>query len=120
MSVENNKTIARRWNEALGNRTFDAFGEFLHAEYRNHSGTENGPWTTMIRGLDNAKTRFAELFKENPGVTVTVEDIVAEGDKVAVRETLYVNGRPSAHGISMYRFADGKIVDDWFAQTPIE
>jgi predicted ester cyclase len=55
----------------------------------------------------------------------TIEDIFAEGDKVAVRWTFrgtysgepkpgYIPGeRFAAAAISIYRFANGKIEEDW-------
>jgi len=62
-----------------------------------------------------------------PDFRVTTENIVAEGDKVAVRWTVTgthegtlmgvpPTGRPvKFSGMTIYRFADGKIVENWWA-----
>jgi steroid delta-isomerase-like uncharacterized protein len=60
-----------------------------------------------------------------PDFAVTVEDAVAEGDKVALRVTIRgthqgalmgtpPTGKPIAiSGMSLWRIADGKIVERW-------
>jgi len=62
-----------------------------------------------------------------PDLRVTTENIIAEGDKVAIRWT--VNGTHQGElmgipatgipvtftGMTIYRFADGKIVENWWA-----
>lgn len=66
------------------------------------------------------------LFKAIPDIRYTVEDIIAEGDRVIVRLTL--NGTPyhewlgipragraldNLAEIFIFRIADGKIVEGW-------
>jgi len=60
-----------------------------------------------------------------PDIRVTVEDQVAEGEKVSTRRTWHATHRGSCRGIaptgtevswvqiSIVRFAEGKIVEDW-------
>ena len=122
MSVEENKEVARRWNEEIINsKNFESVGEVIDVEYENHSGVKDGPWTTTVKGLDAAKKRFAEVFRDkHPTWENKVEDIIGEGDEVAIRLTIYENGKPSRNGIAYYRFANGKIIDDWWCSREIE
>jgi predicted ester cyclase len=52
-----------------------------------------------------------------PDLEVTIEDTIAEGDKVVVRFAIAnhqsANNQASAPGILIYRVSDGKIVEHW-------
>ena len=69
---------------------------------------------------------FITMLTTAPDIQLTIEDIFAEGDKVAVRWTFrgthtgasLLSGSPTgdaftAVAISIYRFANGKIEEDW-------
>lgn len=117
VSTEENKTAARRWNEAgFNGKRIELMDEFFHPNYTQRSGTE-GPWSITIQGLEAAKAQFGQNFREYPTARVTIEDMLAEGDKVAMRVTMYNEGKPVMFGNIIYRLADGKILDDWFCWT---
>jgi steroid delta-isomerase-like uncharacterized protein len=79
-----------------------------------------------IRGLEQAK-QFVTTYKTAfPDMSVTVEDVIAEGDKVVSRVTLRGThqgeteefGPPTGRqvelkGITISRIEGGKIVEDW-------
>jgi steroid delta-isomerase-like uncharacterized protein len=79
-----------------------------------------------IRGLEQAK-QFVSTYKTAfPDLSVTVEDMIAEGDKVVTRVTLRGThqgeteefGPPTGRqfeggGITISRIGGGKIVEDW-------
>jgi steroid delta-isomerase-like uncharacterized protein len=81
-----------------------------------------------IRGLEQAK-QFVTTYKTAfPDMTVTVEDVIAEGDKVVSRVALRGThqgeteefGPPTGRqvelkGITISRIEGGKIVEDWDA-----
>jgi steroid delta-isomerase-like uncharacterized protein len=76
-------------------------------------------------GLAGAKTKWAMYFDAIPDLRVRVEEMVAEGDKVAVRWTGEGTHRgallgvpPTGNhvridGISIYRLAGGKIAEQF-------
>lgn len=115
MSTEANKDVVRRWNSPDELWAM----ELLAEDYANRSGTK-APWATIIQGLGEAKARFEQALREDPTFQVVIEDIIAEGDKVAVRMTWYEEGKPSGNAMAFYRLSDGKIVDDWCCCTPLE
>ena len=119
MPVEENKAVARRWNEILNGKKFEAFDQVLHPDYVNHSGSDSS-WAITSQGLEQAKHRFAEVFQRAPGWQVVIEDLIGEGDRVVVRGTFTNEGKPTANFIAIYRFSDGKIVDDWYCMTRLE
>jgi predicted SnoaL-like aldol condensation-catalyzing enzyme len=77
-----------------------------------------------INSVDEFK-QFVALFRAlSPGICFTIEDQVAEGDKVATRWSarLQTSGSPAAEsadegtlvtGMSMHRMTDGKLVESW-------
>jgi hypothetical protein len=115
MSTKENKDVIRRWNSPEEIWPL----ELLDESYANHGGT-TAPWATVIQGLDEAKARFDQTRRNNPTFRSIVEDIVAEGDKVAVRLTWYMGEKPYGNAMVFYRLKGGKIVDDWFCWTPLK
>jgi predicted ester cyclase len=78
------------------------------------------------RGLEGARKIITTAADSIADLQSTIEDIFAEGDKVAVRWTFRGTyqgpalpgypkpGEPFTQGgISIYRFAGGKIEEDW-------
>jgi steroid delta-isomerase-like uncharacterized protein len=79
-----------------------------------------------VRGLEEAK-RFVQMYKTAfPDLHVTVEDAIAEGDRVVTRWTMRGThqgeveefGPPTGRqivlkGITIHRLEDGKIVEEW-------
>jgi ketosteroid isomerase-like protein len=115
MSVEENKEIVRRWNSPEDLWPL----ELLDEGYANCSGT-TAPWATIFQGLDEARARFGQTIQDNPTFQPTIEDMIAEGDKVAVRLTFYREGKPFGNAMAFYRLKGGKIVDDWYCMTRLD
>lgn len=126
MSAESNKEIARRFVDAAWNHaSFDALDAFLHPGFVAHtSGVRPEDSRAHFRqSLVAARTAF-------PSLRATTEDVLAEGDRVAVRVTIRganagaLSGR-SPNGqrvawtrIDIYRIADGKIAEAWTERNP--
>ena len=85
MSAEEIKALTRRWFEEAnkGKAAFMAVIDELHATdivFHGGSGEEG-------RGLDDFRKACDELFSALPDLHFTVDDMVVEGDKVAIRYT---------------------------------
>jgi steroid delta-isomerase-like uncharacterized protein len=76
--------------------------------------------------LEDKKRYVSDALSAFPDAQVTVEDMIAEGDKVVTRYTIRgthqgeteefgppTGKRMEITGITIERFADGKIVEDW-------
>lgn len=98
-----------------------------HARRR---ATDLSPELQLYRASDNYRQAgrargFASLRAAFPGLHYTVEDMVAEGDKVVVRFTsrgthhgafrgIPPTGKAIAYtGILIWRFVEGKIAEHW-------
>ncbi len=89
----------------------------LSSDFLDHdepTGVEVGPVA--------AKRMMKGAYKRWPDLNVTVEDILAEGDKVMVRNswtaTEASGQKIEFHGFVLWRFANGKIVERWATITP--
>lgn len=84
MSLEDNKAIMRAHVEALFNQYQVAqTDEFFTQDYLDHA-----PLPGQAPGLEGAKHKWMSYLTAVPDMRATIEDMVAEGDKLAVRWTV--------------------------------
>src|SRR5215207_1201478 len=123
MTAEENKAVVRREMEELFNHTgnLDVADEIIAPNYVSYE-----PTSGETRGIEGAK-QFAATYREAfPDLENTIEDMVAEGDKVVVRfrargthqgETEAfgppTDKRMEITGITIKRLSEGKIVEAW-------
>jgi predicted SnoaL-like aldol condensation-catalyzing enzyme len=125
MSAEENKAIFLRFVKELGKGNVGIVDEVCSPDFAFHS--PNFPdWP---RGLEGAR-RFAVVGRSMFSDAQTkIDDIIATDDRIVIRMTIrgtYIgepkHGFPAPGekfamgGIAIYRFVDGKIVDDWGIQ----
>jgi steroid delta-isomerase-like uncharacterized protein len=121
MSSEENKALMRRFLEEVFNKkNLAAIDEFIAPDHVDHTLPPFLP--TTPEGTKRAIGMFLTAF---PDVHLTVEDMVAEGDKVVTRYTsrgtqkgAFVGMPPTGKQITVSsviiaRIADGKIVEEW-------
>jgi predicted ester cyclase len=110
VSSEENKAVVRREQEELWNHTgdLDAAEEIFAPDY-----------------VEAAKQEAADFRRGFPDVVSTIEDLIAEGDKVVARWRSrathlgeYMGVPPTGKeveftGISVYRIEGGKIAESW-------
>ncbi len=121
MSAEQNKTVSRRVIEDCFNHGNLALADDIYAaDYVNHNappGFPKGP-----EGFKQEATMYRSAF---PDIHITIEDQIAEGDKVVTRwsargthqgELMGIpptNKKATVTGIAIDRLASGKIVEHW-------
>ena len=118
MSTNTNKAIVRRYIEqVLNNQRHDLIDEFLVESVELHGV---GP---SIFGRTALVEFYTTFFAAFPDWHTTIDDMVAEGDKVVVRITsngthkgemqgIPATGKPyTQHAIVIYRLTNGKIVE---------
>jgi len=121
MSAEENKAIFLRFVDEIKKGNLRVVDEVCSPSFTFYSPSEpNWP-----RGLEGAHKLVTRMMSACPDLDPAIEDIFAEGDRVAVRWTFrgtyrgepkpgYISGaRFAAAAISIYRFANGKIEEDW-------
>ncbi len=116
----NTALIRRFFEEVWSSGDLSKRDEFLDAGYRGHMAGAAEP-------IDrDGRTGWFQGFRAAfPDARFTVEDLVAEGDRVAARLTMRgthlgpLNGTPPTGrsvvvgGMSIERIADGQIVEGW-------
>jgi steroid delta-isomerase-like uncharacterized protein len=116
----NKKIIRRLYDELFSKWNFAVVDEVFAAEFVSHDMPPGLP-----RGPEGVRQFYAGIRAGLPDVKLTVEDMVAEGDKVVVRWRAAAThqgtflgvpptGKPvSFSGMATYRLADGKVVERW-------
>ena len=114
MTTDQNKDVVRRFiREVLSGGRLDRVDELCAPGYVNRAfGADLPAFKQMLAGLAAAL----------PERHVDVEELIAEGNAVVARFTLEMRdpaGKPiSVRGLTYYRLADGKIVEDDPITTP--
>jgi predicted ester cyclase len=125
MSVESNKALVRRWFEEIVNGRTDpavfltALDETMAPDFVDWDGPD------PLNGQEAIRRTVPVLLKALPDASLTVEQLIGEGDLVAVR----VRGRATHTGEVMgiaptgkritwteneiFRIANGRIVESW-------
>jgi predicted ester cyclase len=116
MSTEENKTIVRRFiTEILQQGDMSLIDQFCAPNYVNR---------LTGQGIDSFKQIGGLMKAAIPDYHVTIENLVAEGDQVVARFTMtgtitgsIMGSKPSGkafsvRGLTYYRLANGKIVED--------
>jgi len=114
MATHNNKDVVQRFvKEVLAGGQLDRIDELLAPGYVNRA---------FGVGLEAFKGMLAGLSATLPDRRFDIEDLVADGDAVVIRFTSEMrdgNGKTiSLRGLTFYRLADGKIVEDDPITTP--
>jgi steroid delta-isomerase-like uncharacterized protein len=127
-SPEENKQIVRRFMEAYNNRELEIFDELVAEDYIDHVFEEQG--REYLRQL------FTMAFEAFPDWYESIEDIIAEGDRVWVRvkatgthtgewnlfgAVLPPTGKPtSIMMVFIWRIEDGKLTEGWEVDDNLE
>ena len=119
---EENRALALRTSEIVNQKNPDLIEELYPPDFVWH-----GP-AGDIRGYEQAKQLSSTFFAAFPDAHITDEDVIAEGDKVVRRYTTRgthqgeteMFGPPTGRqieqkGITIHRFEEGKIVEEWEA-----
>lgn len=123
MSAENKAVFRRYFEEVLNAGNLVLIDDLIARSYVSHypTGYDFGG------GPDGVKQIVSAVRRGFPDVHFTVEDVIAEGDKVVGRWTfrgthqgdfmgiLPTGRKVSVMGIAIYRIARGKIAEAWVA-----
>lgn len=117
---DENKAASHRLFDGVNARDLTALDVFFHPEYVNHNA-----FPGQTQGSAGARIAVRNILEGLPDLSFTVEDIIAEGDKVLVRLTVrgthrgpfrgvQPTGRSFAIGaLELFRMREGQAVEGW-------
>jgi predicted ester cyclase len=121
MSADENRALIRRFFEEMdARRDVSVIDDFFAPEFVDHS-----PAPGLSPDIDGVRQMFLHFQQATPDGYHAVEDVLADGAKVAVRIRAWgtqtgelfgippTGNRIETTGIGVYRIADGKIVEHW-------
>ena len=121
MSEQDNKAVVQRYyEEVLNQRRPDLLDDLAVEDY-----VEHDPFPGQGNGLADLKARVAGLCAAFDPLHFTIEDVIAEGDKVVVRWTnsgtnsgaflgIPATGRDfGIAGIDIHVVTGGKLAEHW-------
>jgi len=118
MTTDDNKALVQRFfEEVINQRNLAALDQFAHPGGVNH---------TVPPGMPQESNQFlGQYLNAFPDVKATVEDLMADGDKVVARVSYRgthqgaFRGIPptgkqiAVTGINIFRIANGQLVEHW-------
>ena len=120
MSTELNKVVVRRFiDEVFVKCNVDAADDLATPDFTPHS------WPGVQPGVDNLKQGQQRVSAGLADISMKIEDMIAEGDKVAVRLTArarqdgeFMGLPPSGRDYTIsethvFRVTDGKVAEHW-------
>ncbi|MFJ5924590.1 ester cyclase [Kitasatospora sp. NPDC092948] len=121
MSVEENKSLVRRFYREIDAGNLEAMDELVSPDYVDHSPP---PFPGLAPGREGLKQAFRLFWEATPGVH-EIEDQIAEGDKVVTRLTgrgtcvgdlpgIPATNRPiTMTATVVHRIENGKLAEKW-------
>ena len=113
-----NEAVVRQFHEAQDREDWAALDSLVAPDFVHHGQGDDQDWAAWKAGARDFATAF-------PDAQVTLEDVVAAGDRVAVRWTgrathrgtyagIPATGRElTGRGADFYRLVDGRIAEVW-------
>jgi steroid delta-isomerase-like uncharacterized protein len=121
MSTDRNKAVYRQFiQEAFNEARFDHLDALVASDYVVHDRPPGLP-----TGRDAVPAIVASMRAAFPDLTLTIDELVAEGDVVCARSTfrgthrgpifgVAATGRAvEVSGLTMVRFRDGQLIESW-------
>jgi predicted ester cyclase len=124
-ATEANKDVLRRLLSEVDRGNLEVIEACYAPDYVDHAPSAA---RGLAAGIDGVRTAFAAFQRAFPDARHTIEDLVAEGDRVAARITargthtgVLFGHAPTGRvvtqtNIAIYRMVDGRIVERWAEQ----
>jgi len=116
-SAQMKQIVRNHFEDFVNNRKASVIRHNMTPDFYDHDGPGGKP-----TGADGDEQMMLTMYKAMPDLHLTIEDMVAEGDKVVCRNiwqwTDAASGRKMQfHGFVMWRFEGDKIAERWATVT---
>jgi predicted ester cyclase len=109
--------VRRHFEDFVNKRNAAVIQKNMTSDFYDHNGPGNKP-----TNRDGDEQMMVAMYKTMPDLHLTIEDMIAEGDKVICRNVWRWTDPVSQkkmefHGFVLWRFAGGKIAERWATVT---
>ncbi len=116
--AEMKRRVADHFEDFVNNRTAGVIHRNMTPDFYDHDGPGGKP-----TGIEGDEQMMLRMYDAMPGLHLTIEDMIAEGDKVACRNiwrwTDPASGKKMQfHGFVLWRFEGERIAERWATVTP--
>ncbi|MGH9174635.1 MAG: ester cyclase [Vicinamibacterales bacterium] len=121
MTIEDNKALIRRYFESWNTNDVEALDDLIAADAIDHMASSGQP-----AGREGYRDFYRVWHGAFPGFRAEIEDMIAEGDRVATRWTFHgrhlgeyegiaPTGRElSFTAVSIQRIVNGVVAEEWY------
>ena len=118
MSTDQNKALLNRWVEAWNTHDLEQIDRLADEIYAADSVYHNPGIADLPVGPAGVKQLTHSILTKNPNARLSIDDMIAEGDRVASRWTITQMGPATGDShttilLAISRFVDGKIAEEW-------
>ncbi len=119
LSTTQMKELVRaHFEDFVNNRKAEVIHKNMTTDFQDHNGPGNKP--TDLAGDERM---MRGMYENMPDLKVTIEDMIAENDKVMCRNIWRWTDKSSGHkmefhGFVLWRFEGDKIAERWATVTP--
>jgi predicted ester cyclase len=111
------KFVREHFEDFVNQRKAAVIRKNMTADFYDHDGPGGKP-----TGVDGDEQMMIAMYKSMPDLHVTIEEMVAEGDKVMCRNVWRFTDTASGqkmqfHGFVLWRFEEEKIAERWATVT---
>ncbi|MCU1645505.1 MAG: hypothetical protein JWN03_5780 [Nocardia sp.] len=109
MTTFDNAGLVQRMQECFNTRQFDQAADLFTPDFRNHP--------LGATGFEAGKDAWHKVVAQYPTMRVVAEDILVDGDKVAIRSSVHGTGTPPGDSpptlIEIFRIDHGRLAETW-------
>jgi predicted ester cyclase len=107
------RRVAEHFEEFVNNRNAGVIHRNMTPDFFDHDGPGGKP-----TGVDGDEQMMLRMYAAMPGLHLTIEEMIAEGDKVVCRNVWRWTDPASQkkmqfHGFVLWRFEGEKIAERW-------
>src|SRR5215469_14190756 len=118
LTLEQMKEIVRdHFEDFVNKRNAAVIRKNMTSDFYDHDGPGGKP-----TGVDGDEQMMLKMYHAMPDLHLTIEDMIAEGDKVMCRNiwrwTDQSGKKMQFHGFVLWRFEGDKIAERWATVTP--
>jgi len=114
---EMKQRVVDHFEDFVNKRNASVIHKNMSSSFYDHDGPGGRP-----TGIDGDEKMMLKMYEAMPDLRITIEDIVAEGDRVVCRNIwrwteIASQKRMEFHGFVMWRFEADKIAERWATVT---